>query len=119
MENVSKIFGSVVETSENNVESILQCLDEHQTFWNESQLFEIESNFSKIGTLLNVPKSRDRGLVILSNVISQCPLQVLEEKLQNYFNICIKVIGSKGDEKLQSVAFDVLGNKPIIHDKFH
>ena len=100
MENVSKIFGSVVETSENNVESILQCLDEHQTFWNESQLFEIESNFSKIGTLLNVPKSRDRGLVILSNVISQCPLQVLEEKLQNYFNICIKVIGSKGDEKL-------------------
>ncbi|KXJ75794.1 hypothetical protein RP20_CCG011025 [Aedes albopictus] len=107
MEGVSKIFGGVVDATEGNVRKLLSALDEHQTMWAEPQ-HELEFYFSKIGALLGTASTRDRGLIALSHLIPQCPLDILEDKLQYYVNVCAKICNQKGHVASIPLAYDVL-----------
>ncbi|EAT33458.1 AAEL014265-PA [Aedes aegypti] len=107
MEKVSQIFGGVVDAKEGNVRKLLSSLDEHQTLWTEPQ-HELEFYFSKVGALLGTAPTRDRGLIALSHLIPQCPLDILEEKLQYYVNVCAKICNQKGHVASIPLAYDVL-----------
>uniref|UniRef100_A0A1Q3EY87 Pre-rRNA-processing protein RIX1 N-terminal domain-containing protein n=1 Tax=Culex tarsalis TaxID=7177 RepID=A0A1Q3EY87_CULTA len=107
MEGVSKIFGGVVDVKEGNFRQLLAALDEHQTLWTEPQ-HELESHFVKVGSLLGSAGTRDRGLTALAHLIPQCPLEVLEEKLQYYVNVCAKVCSQRGHVATVPLAYDVL-----------
>ncbi|XP_001851523.2 proline-, glutamic acid- and leucine-rich protein 1 [Culex quinquefasciatus] len=107
MEGVSKIFGGFVDMKEGNFRHLLVALDEHQTLWTEPQ-HEIESHFAKVGSLLGSALTRDRGLTALAHLIPQCPLEILEGKLQYYINVCAKVCNQRGHVATVPLAYDVL-----------
>lgn len=69
---------------------------------------EIESHFAKIGSLLGSALTRDRGLTALAHLIPQCPLEILEGKLQYYINVCAKVCNQRGHVATVPLAYDVL-----------
>lgn len=52
--------------------------------------------------------TRDRGLIALSHLIPQCPLDILEDKLQYYVNVCAKICNQKGHVASIPLAYDVL-----------
>ncbi|XP_062561769.1 proline-, glutamic acid- and leucine-rich protein 1-like [Armigeres subalbatus] len=107
MEGVSKIFGGVMDAKEGNVRNLLSALDEHQSLWTEPQ-HELQFYFSKIGTLLGTAPTRDRGLIALSHLVPQCPLDILEEKLQYYVSVCSKICNQKGHVASIPLAYNVL-----------
>lgn len=69
---------------------------------------EIEAYFAKLTALLASAETRDRGLIALSHLVSRCPLEILEERLQYWVNICAKICNQKGHTASIPLACDVL-----------
>ncbi|XP_055587467.1 proline-, glutamic acid- and leucine-rich protein 1-like [Uranotaenia lowii] len=107
MDGVSKVFCSVMDMKTSNIHSVLTDLEEHQTLWAEPK-HEIDGYFAKIGSLLGIASTRDRGLVALKHFVPQCPLDVLEDKMQYYINICAKICNQKGHQASVPLAYGVL-----------
>ncbi|XP_053659943.1 proline-, glutamic acid- and leucine-rich protein 1-like [Anopheles marshallii] len=112
MEGVGQLFGSVLESDDGLQAVFLNNLDEHQSFWTDPQN-DLDVIFTRIGTLLAGAKTRDRALNILNHLLSDCPLDLVEEKAQFYMNVCTKVCDQYGPMQTIPLVYKLL--QQLIH----
>uniref|UniRef100_A0A182W163 holocytochrome-c synthase n=1 Tax=Anopheles minimus TaxID=112268 RepID=A0A182W163_9DIPT len=112
MEGVGQIFGSVLDSDDSLLAAFLSNLDEHQSFWTDPQN-DLDVIFTKVGTLLAGARTRDRGLKVLIHLLSDCPLDVVEEKAQFYMNVCTKVCDQQGPTQTVPLVHQLL--QQLIH----
>ncbi|XP_052903231.1 proline-, glutamic acid- and leucine-rich protein 1-like [Anopheles moucheti] len=107
MEGLGQLFGSVLESDDGLQAVFLNNLDEHQSFWTDPQN-DLDAIFTRLGTLLTGAKTRDRGLNILNHLLTDCPLDLVEEKAQFYINVCTKVCEQYGPTQTIPLVYKLL-----------
>uniref|UniRef100_A0A4Y0BQS7 Pre-rRNA-processing protein RIX1 N-terminal domain-containing protein n=1 Tax=Anopheles funestus TaxID=62324 RepID=A0A4Y0BQS7_ANOFN len=112
MEGVGQLFGSILDSDDSLVAVFLNNLDEHQSFWTDPQN-DLDRIFARIGALITGASMRDRGLNILTHLLSNCPLDIVEDKAQFYMNICLKVCNQRGPKQTIPLVYELL--QQLIH----
>uniref|UniRef100_A0A182K326 Uncharacterized protein n=1 Tax=Anopheles christyi TaxID=43041 RepID=A0A182K326_9DIPT len=112
MEGVGQQFGTHFDSDDGLLTIFLNNLDEHQSFWTDPQN-DLDTIFTKLGILLASAKTRDRGLRILIHLLSDCPLDLVEEKAQFYINICTKVCDQRGPIQTIPLVYKLL--QQLLH----
>ncbi|XP_053670176.1 proline-, glutamic acid- and leucine-rich protein 1-like [Anopheles nili] len=107
MEGIGQIFGSVVSNDDSLLTVFLESIDEHQTFWTDSRN-DLGLIFNKIGALMDVSKTRDRGLRIFIHLLTSCPLEQVEDKALHIVRICVKLLNQRGPVESIPLVYKVL-----------
>lgn len=69
---------------------LFATLDEHQTFQLRTS-HELDPHAAHISNLLNVPATRQQGLLLLHQLLPQCPLDIVEQKGVLWTTLATKV----------------------------
>ncbi|XP_041786475.1 proline-, glutamic acid- and leucine-rich protein 1-like [Anopheles merus] len=112
MEGVGQLFGTHFDSDDGLLTAFLNNIDEHQSFWSDPEN-DLDTIFTKLGTLLASARTRDRGLRILIHLLPDCPLDLIEEKAQFYLNTCTKVCDQRGPTQTLPLVYKLL--QQLLH----
>ncbi|XP_045104343.1 proline-, glutamic acid- and leucine-rich protein 1-like, partial [Portunus trituberculatus] len=86
---------------------ISECVINQGLFQNEDDRL-LKIHVREINSLLNSPKTRERGLRLLLDVVPQCPQQVLAEQCERWFKFCSDAIAASRKTRSLTQACQVL-----------
>ncbi|KAJ6622011.1 Proline-, glutamic acid- and leucine-rich protein 1 [Pseudolycoriella hygida] len=107
MDAILNIFQIVSEVDGNQLRNYVNALVEHQSF-QQKTASELESVTSQLTNLLNNFATKHQGLMLLNAFLSQCSLEVFEQKGTLWITLCTKICAQKKPTEIVPLAYEVL-----------
>ncbi|KAJ6649617.1 Proline-, glutamic acid- and leucine-rich protein 1 [Pseudolycoriella hygida] len=107
MEEILKIFHSLPEIDAIHLPKYVNALVEHKSFHQKAS-GELESVTTHLTDLLNSFGTSHHGLMVLKSLLSQCSMDVLQQKGVLWVTQCTDICTRKESAESVSLAFEVL-----------